>query len=86
MFTNVLEDHHGYLDRSPLRDPRHRGAIESLAQELGLPLDTVAVRYEELLREMATHSRVVDFLPVLVVKQLRKAFKSEVVYLSQPNS
>lgn len=76
MSTNVLEDHYGYLDKSPLRDPRHRGAIQSLAQELGLPFDTVAVQYEELLREMATHARVADFLPVLVVKQLREVFKS----------
>lgn len=63
-------------DRNPLHDPRHRGAIESLAQELGLPIDTVEMRYGALLREMGTRARVTEFLPVLVAKEIRKLFKS----------
>jgi hypothetical protein len=71
--TQIMESHRGLPDRDPLQDPRHRGAIESLAQELALPLEMVATRYEALLREMLRDARVVDFLPVLVAKQLRKS-------------
>jgi hypothetical protein len=73
--TQILDTHRGPPDRHPLHDPRHRGAIHELAQELALPLETVATRYEALLREMLTRARVVDFLPVLVAKQLRKILR-----------
>jgi hypothetical protein len=74
MFTAlIMEGHRGLPGRDPLHDPRHRGAIESLAQELALPLETVAARYEALLHEMLMGAQVVDYLPVLVAKQLRKS-------------
>lgn len=64
--------------KSPLSDARHRGAIRSLAQELELPADVVAARYEELLSGLLPHASVVDYLPMLVTKQLRKVFKSHI--------
>jgi hypothetical protein len=74
--TDTLEGFRGHPGANPLHDLRHRGAIESLSQELGMPFETVAARYEALLRELLTHARVVDFLPVIVAKHLRKILKS----------
>jgi hypothetical protein len=61
----------------PPADRRHALSISALAQELALPLEHVAARYEAVLRELMADARIADYLPILVAKRVRARFKSE---------
>jgi hypothetical protein len=58
-------------------DRRHAVSIQELAQELALPLEKVAARYEAVLRELMVDARIADYLPILAAKRVRAHYKSE---------
>jgi hypothetical protein len=63
--------------RTPAADRRHAMSITQLAQELALPLENVAARYEAVLRELLVDARIADYLPILAAKRVRAYYKRE---------
>jgi hypothetical protein len=63
--------------RIPSADRRHALSITQLAQELALPLENVAARYEAVLRELLVDARIADYLPILAAKRVRASYKRE---------
>ena len=56
--------------RGAMRHQGHDERIARLAEELGLPLETVKEAYLDVLRDLATGARVHDYLHVFVVKRV----------------
>jgi hypothetical protein len=63
--------------RAPATERQHALSIKELAQELALPLENVAARYEAALRELMADARIADYLPILAAKRVRARYKSE---------
>jgi ABC-type hemin transport system ATPase subunit len=73
------QKHIGHLPdhRMPAADRRHALSITQLAQELALPLENVAARYEAVLHELMVEARIADYLPILAAKRVRAHYKRE---------
>lgn len=48
--------------------------IAGLAQELERPIEDVAPVYDEIFKRLAARAKVTDYLPALVIKNLRAHF------------
>lgn len=66
---NLYEDEQDYA--------RHTGAIEQLEQEaqaMGFDKDTIRPIYESELYKLKSTAIILDYLPVLVTRQIRQGF------------
>lgn len=66
---------HGSDQDAPPLNRRHSESIEAIAQELELPVDDVAPRYEAVLRELMAEAQIGDYLPILVAKRVRAQYR-----------
>jgi len=62
---------------------RNMAAIQSLVNEVQRPLDEVAAVYQCELVRMASQAAVMDFLPVLVGKRVRRWYRHRLDALHQ---
>jgi hypothetical protein len=53
----------------------HRAAIESLAQESSLSVDTVREIYEVELSNLESEARVMQFLPLITSRKVREVLR-----------
>jgi hypothetical protein len=63
-------------DIHQLDSKRHKRAVESLADDLQLPIEEVASKYEEIRISISHSAKIKDFIPVLIVKKIRRQYKS----------
>jgi hypothetical protein len=68
--ADVMLRFHLYADNKERM--RHFGEIQSIANELHLPIAQIARTYEEVLDFLSARAKVTDFLPVLVSKKVRE--------------
>jgi hypothetical protein len=54
---------------------RHLAAIQALAAEVGRPVDEIAAVYQGELVLLAANAVVEDYLPVLVMKRVRRLYQ-----------
>lgn len=63
-----------YLDDHD-RD-RHRRSMAAVADEVDRPFEEVSAIYEDVLRQLAAEASILDYLPVLVSKRVRRMYKT----------
>lgn len=56
---------------------RHFGIIQTLAEEISMPVDDVSEVYEEVLENLKRQARIVDYLPVLVAKKVKEIYRRQ---------
>ncbi len=54
---------------------KHRSVIQSIADELDRPMHEIAGMYEEILKDLRTQAVIDDYLPVLVSKRVKQAYR-----------
>lgn len=65
----------GWPDTGPAAIRRHLVSIGLLCDEIGRPFDEVAAVYQCELRHLFDQASVVDYLPVLVSKRVRRLYQ-----------
>lgn len=63
-------------DIKQLDSKLHQRAIESLADDLQLPIEEVAAKYEEIRISIIRTAKIKDFIPVLIAKKIRRQYKN----------
>lgn len=66
----MMNDQSLYLNEAE-RERHHRN-IEAMARELQLPVEEIALFYEDALVGLAAQAQVRDYLPILVGRKVRK--------------
>lgn len=60
----------------PTERAKHRNAIHQLAEESGAPEPEVVRLYEDELGKLKAASRVQDFVPLLVTREVKRRLRS----------
>ncbi|WP_334189521.1 DUF3562 domain-containing protein [Noviherbaspirillum sp.] len=54
---------------------KHLNVIQSIADELHRPMHEIAGMYEQILKDLRTQASIDDYLPVLVSKRVKEAYR-----------
>jgi hypothetical protein len=56
---------------------RHAHAIQTLARDMGIPVEEVNQLYEQELEKLKEYARVKDFLPLIVSRRVKDLLKGK---------
>lgn len=54
---------------------KHRNVMQSIADELDRPMYEIAGMYEAILKDLRAQAAIDDYLPVLVSKRVKEAYR-----------
>ncbi|HEV2608744.1 MAG TPA: DUF3562 domain-containing protein [Noviherbaspirillum sp.] len=54
---------------------KHQNVMQSIADELDRPMHEIAGMYEAILKDLRTQAAIDDYLPVLVSKRVKEAYR-----------
>lgn len=63
------------MNAAQSKKPDQTRIIESLARDSELPIDEVAVLYEDELAELGIGARITSFLPIFAIRNVQEALR-----------